>query len=199
MSFSDLKGRHAGQHGFIIGKGPSLDSIVKIIDQLNTGVVICLNESIRKVEPLVSAPLYVVQHDQTLENRCCPVSSATIHLIGYDVPKFPEPKSLGPIVRYDPGGFSDYGTTLSGADAIWIAKHMGIETLTFVAFDAWMKDMREDDSRIKYAGCIDPIPGYDPGHPFRHVGSGGEIRREALKAGLSWDTLHPNSGYHHCW
>lgn len=189
MTFADLRDRHAGQRAYIIGKGPSLDTVERIKDSLNAGVVFCLNQSIRKVEPLVFAPLYVIQHDWNLGDLCCPVQDSTVHLVGYDA-QHPLPRSPGPIIKYSPSSFATYGSTLSGIDAVYIAKHMGIGSATFVAFDAWLKEPRLD-----YAGCIDPIVGDEQRQGQRHVGNGAEIRREANTALDSWNTLHPNSGH----
>ena len=86
MKLSDFKNIHTeGCRAYIIGKGPSLDRIDEIREQLNQlhTAIFCCNESIRKIEDLgLKHPsIYAVQQDSELEYDCVPRLSTTIHFM----------------------------------------------------------------------------------------------------------------------
>ena len=54
LHLDQYKNRHLGQHGYLVGKGPSLDTLAQSEApyQMEGGVVFALNESIHQVEAL---------------------------------------------------------------------------------------------------------------------------------------------------
>ena len=69
-----LKDKHAGQTAWIIGKGPSLACLTK--EDMGTGPVIAINESIIKVESLnLSNPIYSLQKDGGRRRKYFPADS----------------------------------------------------------------------------------------------------------------------------
>ncbi len=160
MTLSDFKDKHVGQRAFVIGKGPSLDTVETIRNDLWGGVILCLNESIHKIESLnISVPTYVVQQDSELKTRCNPKNPAVVHFMNQwqiipvtYCPRYVDPSPWDPsAVMYKPNFFGESITSLSGVMALHIAKFMGIKTVTFCCFDALENDY---NGKISYADCI---------------------------------------------
>lgn len=156
----DFKNKHLGKRAYIIGKGPSLDTVEKISDQLATGVIFCLNESIHQIEKLgLSSPTYVVQQDSDLEYDCIPKSSA-IHFMNawQHQPGIKNRKSRVDVspwnpqaVLYRPMEFNETIGSLTAIIALKIASLMGIRHTTFCCFDAMANGFQ---GSAKYAECI---------------------------------------------
>ncbi len=166
MEIQCFKDKHPGSRAFIVGKGPSLDTVEKIRDTLDTGVVFCLNESIHKIESLnLAAPTYCVQQDSELERDCVPLRS--IHFMNcyqhrpntddwrhlplrrkYRMQKSPWNPDA---VLYDPRFFNESSGTLSAIIALALARHMGISSATLCCFDAMINGYQ---GPMTYADCI---------------------------------------------
>ncbi len=153
-----LKDRHVGKKCFLIGKGPSLDRIDSMQGMLTSGVVMCVNESIHKIESLgiVHPPLYVVQQDYALKDTCVPRLPGTTHLMNsfqrIDKRKCGrvEKSEWNPhALLYDPQDLGCFNGTCTAAIAIRIAKIMGMSEFIFVGFDSW-----KNNGSLEYAGCI---------------------------------------------
>lgn len=153
---SDIAGRHAGKKCYLIGKGPSLDKIDCIQGFLESGVVICLNESIHKIESLGirRPPTYVVQQDSALKDACVP-KYATHYMNACQRCKdkkvrWVEKSDWNPnAILYDPHDIGCGGITQTAIIAIKIAKLMGMNEFTLIGFDSW-----KSGGSLEYAGCI---------------------------------------------
>lgn len=158
MKINDFASRHPGQRAFIIGKGPSLDTVEVIRDQLATGVIFCLNESIHQVEKLDLPQVYVVQQDSELEFRCTPKTAIHFMNSWQHQPGIRNRKSHVTVSPWDPNAvlyrpdfFKETEGTLSAIIALKIAAYMGIKKVTLCCFDA-MKDCFQGP--MTYAKCI---------------------------------------------
>ncbi len=195
MIFSDFENKHVGMTAIITGKGPSLDHIESIKNEMSCDnvIVMALNESIHKIESLqLPVPVYCVQQDTHLGKDCIPKNPTVVH--------FMNAHQTSPSNDW-PGGrkvsISQWNqnavvydivdeSNLSAVAAMRIAKFMGISSIIFVAFDSWLGDNPEGDGR--YATCI----GKDSGataSPARHKVNGFWIKDCAKKWFESYSLL----------
>lgn len=164
QKISDFRNRHAGQRAFVIGKGPSLDTVEEIREQLSTGIIFCLNESVHKIESLsLDAPTYVVQQDY-LGTDCVPTNPKTVHFMSSWQPlamqplearrhRYVEVSPWNPnAVLYRPNFFKGESSgSLSAIIALKIAAFMGIKKVTLCCFDALANGLQ---GPATYANCI---------------------------------------------
>ncbi len=168
MKLEDFKNKHDGKLAFIVGKGPSLDTLEQMRDTINheSAVVFCLNESIHKVEELkLSTPVYVVQQDSRLESRCVPKNPEIVHFMS--AWQYTKEKPIAK--RYDVSPYNQNAVLYwheianerdqSAVAALKIAKLMGMNRVCFLCFDSWANGWQGDH---KYAGCIKET-GFEPG------------------------------------
>jgi len=157
---SDYEDKHVDTKAWIIGKGPSLDFLKK--DDLDGGVVICVNDSIKKINELeVDQPVYVIQQDSNLREECRPTNTDHILIVN----------------RGSKGWYADYrnrvpitpqalGVNHAGPTvilAIVIAKFLGCKEICFVSFDA------ATDLNCDYAKIIGHLS-TEGGNPNRFLG-----------------------------
>lgn len=167
MTLEDFKNAHIGMHAFIIGKGPSLDTVEKVRTELDTGIVMGLNESIHKIESLgLKAPAFVVQQDSNLEFDCVPKNSWTTHFMN-SWQHFPEDRKGNWIAKKQHVAVSPYNPnavlyrpdffkgesecSLSAIIALKIANFMGIQHVTLCCFDALKNNYNGPNT---YAECV---------------------------------------------
>lgn len=167
MMIEDFKSKHPGARAFIIGKGPSLDFVESIREDLETGLVFCLNESIRKIETLnLTAPTFVVQQDSQLEADCVPKKSSTVHFMN-SWQHLPQDRrgswiakkqivTMSPYnhaaVLYHPHFFKgENECSLSAIIALKIANYMGCTGATLCCFDALLNHYQ---GATTYAKCV---------------------------------------------
>ncbi len=193
MVIQDFKDKQIGSRAFIIGKGPSLDTLEVIRNDLWGGVVFCLNESIHKFESLgVCTPTYVVQQDSELEYDCIPDSPTVIHFMNawQHIPNKPRhlkeyvtqsPWSPQAVV-YRPSIFGESPQSLSAIIALKIAQLMGIKHVTFCCFDALVNDYAGSPM---YAECVGKQ------RVGSHRSHNKVIMAEAKRLMESVKTLHP--------
>ncbi len=162
MLLEDFKNKHAGSMAFIVGKGPSLDRADKLKYEFNQQgvVVLCLNQSIHKIEELgLTTPLYVVQQDSELGSDCVPSKATTVHFMSawQDTPER-RGKTRMETSPHNPNAVLywheiAHESDLSAIAALKLCLHMGIDKVCFVAFDSWANGWQGDSS---YASCIKP-------------------------------------------
>ncbi len=191
MVLTDLKNIHPNKRAFIVGKGPSLDTIEKISDHLSTGVIFALNESIHPIESLgLSSPTYCVQQDSELKSDCVPYHPQSIHLMnswqhvmGDKRKRRVQKSDWSPdAVLYNPRDFKESECTLSAIMALKIAAFMGIEKVTFCCFDAMLNNWTGPTT---YANCVGKQ------REGSHRSHNAVILIEARKIMKSIKTLHP--------
>ena len=160
VSLQDFKNQYSATRAFIIGKGPSLDTISDIESDLNTGAVFCLNESIHAIEKLnLNSPIYVVQQDSDLEYDCVPRNPSTVHFMNsfqHTTHKYQKKiVDVSPwnprAVLYNPREIGETICSLSAIVALKIAALMGVNSVTLCCFDALENDF---NGSAKYADCI---------------------------------------------
>ncbi len=167
MTLSDFKSIHPNEQAFIVGKGPSLDTVETIREELSSGVIFCLNESIHKIESLnLTAPTYVAQQDSNLEFDCVPTKGRGIIHFMNSWQHLPEDRkgnfiakkqhvSVSPwnplAVLYRPDFFKESECSLSAIIALKLASFMGIKTATLCCFDALENGYQ---GAMTYANCV---------------------------------------------
>ena len=191
--FDDFREKHAGKTGYVIGKGPSLDEVGCLRAHFNLGVVLCCNESIHKIEDMkLTAPLYVVQQDSHLKDKCVPRDETTIHLmncyqlVSGKTRKVTKSEWNANAVLYDPCVLGMNYTSYTAIMACRIAKYMGIEDIVFVCFDSWAQG-----GSTEYAACIDRsvyASGVVRSAPVPKI----EVVRQAREMGLKLKAWFPD-------
>jgi len=132
---------------YIIGKGPSLDNVTHRIFTDPHAPIICINESIHKIESLdLQNPLYVMQQDETLRNRCLPQYGTL--LVSVQAAKH---YSLFPRkIIYNPAELGGaHSMSLTVVCAIKLAQKFDTTEIRLVAFDASV------NKKLDYARCVD--------------------------------------------
>lgn len=130
---------------YMVGKGPSLDRISKEDFPDSAAPVMCMNDSILKVDTLgLDNPMYVVQNGYFKEHECVPnkglvfVTERAQHTV--------EKVAIRAI--FNPDGLG-YGRQIPGmVFAIKIALYFGANRFVFLCFDSCTSGSEE------YADCI---------------------------------------------
>ena len=155
-----MKDMYKGKKCYIVGKGPSLDDI--FIPNSDCPII-CMNESIHKVESLgLSNPIYCIQQDAKLKDSCW--SSTGTMLVSYLTQSWyaEHPKCIA----YNPKDFPETrsGHPLSIEMAIHFAKHWGCERVILKGCDALKNE------KTSYAKCIgyNSDEGGDPKRFLQH-------------------------------
>lgn len=205
MKFDDLKDYFITkkERAIIIGKGPSLDQIALIRDQLNQSVILCCNQSIHAVEALdlKTAVVFAVQQDCELAWHCVPKRADSGHFMsdcqfpGGDLSlgKMPVNESFynPKAILYSESRFCA-GHEPTAVAALRIAKHMGIKRVGFFAFDSWGQPHAHTEAHLAdYAACIGTLQiqkNRDMGYP-RHHSNGVAIRWQATELMESVEVL----------
>ena len=141
---------------YIIGKGPSLDNLV-FEDFKDDWPILCLNESIHKIESLgLINDIYVMQQDDTITDTCKP-QKATM-LITRKCESFY--KDIVNKLFFSVGQFGLGEKSYSVIVAIRMARFLGCKELVLYGFDA------VKNGNCDYAECIGH-PSSDGGMPDR--------------------------------
>ncbi len=181
---------HVGRTCCIVGKGPSLDRIEELREQIKHCVFICLNDSVYKVEQMnLEGPLYAVQQDTRLAGKCTPKLPTTTHFVNRHIQRSrrimlrPPPWSPN-AVMYQPSDMRIAQSTLSAIVAIGISKLMGMNQFILVGFDSW----KAEGKSLEYANCI----GYSSAErwsPERFLEQSQRIQRELR--GFPYEVIFP--------
>lgn len=178
-----FKNKHKGLRAFVVGKGPSLDKIEVLREEMAGSVVLCCNESVHKVEQVnPDATIYVVQQDEVLKGACIPERPGTVHFMnayqkgsGKKVRKLEKSPWAPNAVLYDPYALGEGICTFTALIACRLALLMGMSDVTFLCFDSWA-----EGGSTKYAACI----GGDGADMPRHAIHKRDIIRQAKAMGL---------------
>lgn len=150
-----------GKQIYMIGKGPSLDRLSKEDFSNPDAVVMCVNESIHKVESLdISNVTLAMQHDVRLQRQCLPeraaiiINPALVHWY-HDI----ENKYV-----LSPPFVDEPRACLTSILGLKLAKKFGCLKIIFLCFDACI------DGSLEYADCIGHTPsrGGDPRRFLEH-------------------------------
>ncbi len=206
MTLADFKNLHAGATAYIVGKGPSLDTLdVSFIysDWKNNiswkdRITIALNQATKKFDrwPGDHCPIsnrYCVQHDcnSKMADSCVPsLSKHFMNCWQEEVPRvtgklvkvtesFWNPRA----VLYDPTSF-EQESVYSATDALNIAKFMGCKKVVFCCFDSW-----KDGGSTAYADSLSQYEFEDITSRDRHKMMKHEILACCNRLELEWSTL----------
>jgi hypothetical protein len=129
-SYTQFENQFIGKKAYVIGKGPSLDTLVRIEDE--NCLIFALNQAIHVVEKLQqnwNGLLFCVQQDATLQDKCIPKNA--IHLLSESA------KGWNPnAVLFNMSNFGVRENCITAVATIKLAKYMGVKDFTFLAFDA---------------------------------------------------------------
>ena len=144
LNITIFKNLHFDETCYVIGKGPSLDSL-KSNHFKNDGPIIALNDSIHKVETLgLSNPTYVVQQDPANQEMCRPKKG--ILFLSHRCRGWY--KDVEKKYIYSPGEFDLPGNALSMVVAIKLGQMFACKKFIFLAFDAHV------NGNCEYAECL---------------------------------------------
>lgn len=132
---------------YVVGKGPSLDKI-RSTDFKSDVPIFCLNHSINVIEAIFNycrPNLFCVQQDASVGEECIPKTGT--HLLSVNAQGWNPTATL-----YDSADFGEHTSIISVVAAVKLAKYMGCNHFTLLAFDA-MKNKNTD-----YAKCIGRKP-----------------------------------------
>ncbi len=175
-SLETLRREFEGKICYIIGKGPSLDHLDSRHFKHTDSPIVCLNESIFKVESL-NLPNFTIclQQDSKLRDTCYPKSSPII--VSTKAVNFYAEKTN--VFVFDNTRLGLSRNALSVSAAITITKKLGCTAYIMCCFDACVT------KATKYAKCV----GYDAtwgGNPKRFLDHIYKIRRRAGVTPLTW-------------
>ncbi len=158
---NDLRPILKGKYIYMIGKGKSLDRITAADFPNPDAVIMCVNESIHKIESLNLPNITLaMQHDVRLQRECLPkraaiiINPALLHWYHDIENKY----VLAPPFVDEPRA------CLTSILGLKLAKKFGCLKITFLCFDACL------DGSVDYADCIGHTParGGDPQRFLEH-------------------------------
>ena len=152
----DFREAFAGKRCYLVGKGPSLDSLKSFP---TTDPVMCMNESIHQVAKLgLKNKLFAVQQDMGLRDVC--YSEGSVLFVSRAASHWYTDHEN--VAIYHPEDYCCTSSSLSAVCAISIARSLGASDFVLCCFDACT------DKNTAYAKCI----GYAPtrgGSPSRFL------------------------------
>lgn len=142
----ELKKKYKGL-GYLVGKGPSLDDLTEKDFSDSMAPIICINESIHKIESLdIPNPIFCIQQDAALRETCWSKKGAMLlsyitqswyhkhpNVYGYS------PREFGLDMRKHP---------ISAIMALQVMAYMGIKKVKLHAFDSII------NKDVTYAECV---------------------------------------------
>jgi hypothetical protein len=129
-----LRGRHPGETGHLVGKGPSLLHLRA--EEFGPGPIVALNDAILIVEAFgLSNALYSLQKDGTPEHMVRPAKEVALILQReYGADWFPEHPRRILVDPVEDMGFG-FQSEMSIRMGIWLLKHMHCREIAFVCCD----------------------------------------------------------------
>lgn len=166
---------------YIVGKGPSLDSISGK-DFPENWPIICINESIHKIESLqIENEIFMMQQDQGLKDTCRPkrgtiiISNHASQWYANDMKRYIySPKALGLTTG-----------SLTVVCAITLAKKLGVTGFVLLCFDACV------NQKLDYASCVG-YPHTRGGKPNRFINHKKYIEDAVGNMKTTWITPIPS-------
>jgi len=163
LTLKDIKHHFEGKDCYIVGKGPSLDNLSIEDFASNDLPIICVNESIRKVESLdLPNKLFMIQQDAWLTNTCKPSKTGTTLLLGTACQHW-----YADVTEKYCFHNLDIGLNKQQITAIYaikIAQHCGATGLKLLCFDAAMSQNTGYAQIVGYS----PLAGGDPKRFLNH-------------------------------
>lgn len=160
-SIKNMAGIYRGRPCYIIGKGPSLDTLKERHLVQNDAPIICLNESIHNVETLhIKNDLFCVQQDTLLKENCWSKrGTMLIPKTNAWYSKHPRVKIFNPTEFDMPENIHNQSVVI----AINFAKYWECNKIILLCFDAYI------NSNTHYAKCIghDSTEGGEPSRFLR--------------------------------
>ena len=145
QNFTPLTEYFNGKACYIVGKGPSLDFLSEKDFPDATLPVICINESIHKVEKLtITNQLFCMQQDTSLKDTCRPKRAILI----CSTPARYWYRDVTKMYTFLVTSFGIKHPTLTAGYAIKMALSLGTTSFVFLCFDACV------NKKTAYAKCI---------------------------------------------
>lgn len=145
LAVDALKGTHAGQTAWIVGKGPSIRYLKRA--DFGEGPVITINDSVAKVQLMeIENKIYSLQKDGYPENMVRPGAGVTLIL---QYPYYSDGwfADHEPTLYVDPVGELGFqeATVMSIRMTIALAKIMGCTSINLMCCDSFFGDMATYD------------------------------------------------------
>lgn len=162
ITLETLRTIFEGRRCYIVGKGPSLDNIKASDIELPNSPVVCINESIHKIEALgLPNPIFAIQQDIGLKTTCMP-SKGIILISTQAVASY---EDFDRKYIYNPRSYKMTPGALTVEIAVAICKELGTTSFLMVCFDA------HENGSTDYAKVI--------GHPSSKGGSMNRFKKHA--------------------
>jgi len=173
---SELLPIFEGESCYLIGKGKSLDYVTKEDFPIEEAPIVCINESIHKIETLdLPNPIFCIQHDAALKNTCKPKKGKII--VGYYASKHYD----GDIYIYYPELLGLSRSSLTAECAIKIVIGLNTQQIILMCFDG------STTGNTDYAKCIG-YPSSLKGAPNRFLDHKNRIERAIDGLDCRWVT-----------
>jgi len=138
-----------GRRCYIVGKGPSLDNLKASDIELPNSPVVCINESIHKVESLrLPNPIFAIQQDAKLGITCYPANG--IILISTQAANVY--RQLNRKYIFNPRTYKMTPGALTVEIAVALCKELGTSSFSMISFDA------HENGSTDYAKVIGYLP-----------------------------------------
>lgn len=173
-----------GEHGYLVGKGPSLDGLTVRDFPDEQAPIVAINEAIHAVERLrLKNPLICLQQDASLALSCRPKESywflsaqAWAKSRGDDYPR---------AVKFFPKDFGYSARTITAAVGMRLLGLAGIRQITMLAFDAFFS------AECGYANSVGSAPGKNPARFIQFAKYLDGVHRQQNGVRLTWVPPHP--------
>jgi len=142
---------------YLIGKGPSLDKLIKEDFTNPEAPIICINESIHKIVSLeLPNKLFVLQQDAWLRNTCRPKKEGVIMLLAYSCQHWYHDFGDKFCFHYIEIGLNKH--SISAVYAIAIAKLCKCTNFKLYAFDAAVNKNTQYADSVGYNSAVGGNP-----------------------------------------
>ena len=147
ITLETLRATFEGRGCYIVGKGPSLDNLSRSNFDSHTCPIICINESIHKVESLgLPNPIFAIQQDSKLHATCCP-SHGTLLVSTHAADAY---AGFDKKYIFNPVAFKYTAGSLTVEIAVAICKKLGTREFRMLCFDAHQTGSTEYAKVIGY-------------------------------------------------
>lgn len=172
-----------GKTCYILGKGPSLDKL-KVEDFKIEGPIICVNDSIKKINSLKfwKFPVFVIQQDATLKEKCRPENPDGILILAKQSRAWYTDYKNRIIIEPAALGVQTAGPTV--IVAISIAQILGCNKIIFISFDAVVNKNCNYANIIGYSATV-------AGKPERFLPHKNIIFKKLESTNLSFEFFTP--------
>jgi len=171
-----FKNLYENKLGYIVGKGPSLDYLIKEVFKEDCPII-ALNESIHKVEQVcTSEHMFVLQMDKALGSTCLP-KRAKLFVSPWAADNYKD------IEKYviDPRSLTLDQNAISAVVAVMLLRTFGCKAIQLISFDGCLEQNYEYAKIVGYSST-------KGGSPLRFKSHKEPILQVAKNLNVTWVT-----------